>query len=379
MTEMDITDSAAWTPYLLSTLSVVVWRSAQLLLGIGTVALAGLYYKQDSLLYFPEIGNMPRDPAQNPRGYRSPADHQIPFEDLRIICEDGVSLHAWLMFGERKTADNSSSSSSIPTIIFFHANAGNLGFRLPNAVQMMRRLQVNILMVEYRGYGRSDEVTPSESGLTLDGQTALRFVQNHPKIDPTNIFLFGRSLGGAVTFATAQYAQENSNGSKDGTSNTYIHPLKGVIVENTFTSIPDMVDALMPLVAKFKSLILAIRWNSLAIVPTLTCPILYLAGSRDEIVPHSQMLKLHQSAVRSALNQLHVIHRGTHNESWSQGGEMYWDAITSFLAGAISVGAKNNNNNVHSAEAITVATVKTTTTTSYAAASDVGDASKKEL
>lgn len=334
----EMSTESHWSSLLFSAMSVVAWRSLQLMLGIGTLTLAGLYFKQDSLLYFPEIGNMPRDPARNPRGYRSPADYKLPYEDLRITCEDGVSIHAWLIFSLK----NDSSSSSTPTIIFYHANAGNMGFRLPNAIQMLQRLEVNILMVEYRGYGRSDKVAPNESGLKLDGEAVLNFLQNHPKIDPANVFLFGRSLGGAVTFATAQYAQQNSNGK--GSNN--ILPLKGVIVENTFTSIPDMVDHLMPLVAKFKSLILAIRWNSMAIVPTLACPVLYLAGSRDEIVPHSQMLKLHELTTRSALNRLHVIHRGTHNESWSQGGEMYWDAFKSFLAGAISISNYDDNDHI---------------------------------
>ena len=351
-------ESKAWASLLLSTMSVVAWRSFQLLLGFGTLTLAGLYFKQDSLLYFPEIGNMPRDPARNPRGYRSPADYQLPYEDIRIVCEDGVSLHAWLMFRGKNT---SLTSSTTPTIIFFHANAGNMGIRLPNAIQMLRRLEVNILMVEYRGYGQSDNVAPNELGLKLDGQATLRYVQNHPKIDPTNVFLFGRSLGGAVTFATAEYAQENSNGR--GTND--INPLKGVIVENTFTSIPDMVDHLLPLVAKVKSLILAIQWNTMAIVPTLACPVLYLAGSSDEIVPHSHMLKLHQLTTRSMLNRLHVINLGTHNESWSQGGEMYWDAFKSFLAGAISISKNDNNVQIrHQSEVIP---------------SEVGESIKKEL
>lgn len=352
------TDARPLASFLLNTMSVVAWRSLQLLFGFGALALAGLYFKQDSLLYHPEIGGMPRDPARNPRGYRSPAEYQFPFEEIRILCEDGVSLHAWLIL--RGKNNPSSPTSSTPTIIFFHANAGNMGFRLPNAIQMLQKLDVNVLMVEYRGYGRSDNVPPSESGLKLDGQATLRYAQNHPDIDPANIFLFGRSLGGAVTFATAQYAQENSNGR--GSNN--IHPLKGIIVENTFTSIPDMVDHLMPLVAKFKSIILAIRWNSRAIVPTLSYPVLYLAGSRDEIVPHSQMLKLHELTTRSALNRLHVINRGMHNDSYIRGGEMYWDAFKSFLAGAISISSKI----VHDYQSDVAIS-----------GSKVGDGSKKEL
>jgi hypothetical protein len=38
-----------------------------------------------------------------------------------------------------------------PTIIFFHGNAGNIGLRLPNALQMLQYLNVNVLLVEYRG------------------------------------------------------------------------------------------------------------------------------------------------------------------------------------------------------------------------------------
>ena len=337
MAKSDDMNTTKLSSLLFTAVSVIAWRSLQLLFGIGTLTLAGLYWKQDSLLYFPEIGTLPRNPARNPRGYRSPAEYKIPFDDIYIPCEDGVSIHAWLL----RRRKNDSLPSATPTIIFFHGNAGNMGIRLPNAVQMFQRLEVNVLMVDYRGYGRSDKVSPNESGLILDGQAVLRYVQNHPDIDPTNVFLFGRSLGGAVTFATAQYAQENSNGK--GAND--IHPLKGIIVENTFTSIPDMVDHLMPLVAKFKSFILAIRWNSIAIVPTLKCPVFYLAGSRDEIVPHSQMLKLHQLTTLSALNRLHVINRGTHNESWSQGGDIYWDAFKSFLAGAISISSNDDNAN----------------------------------
>lgn len=349
MTETD----TSYASYFLGTMSIVIWRSGQLLIGLTTVVLAGLYFKQDSLLYHPEIGNMPRDPAKNPRGYRSPADYKIPFEDVQIICDDGVKVHAWLMFGggSASTSVSISGVSTLPTIVFFHGNAGNIGFRLPNMVHMIRRLEVNILMVEYRGYGRSDSsVSPSEAGIKLDGQAALRFIQNHPKIDPTNIFIFGRSLGGAAAFATAHYAQKKDN-------NDIIHPLKGVIVENTFTSIADMVDALMPLVAKVKNLVLAIGWNSLEIVPSLECPILYLAGSDDEIVPHSHMLTLHKNTVKSSLNRLHVIQYGTHNESWTQGGETYWEAFASFLAGALSI-----TNTAHSVDSAVDPTYPSSTT-----------------
>jgi pimeloyl-ACP methyl ester carboxylesterase len=213
--------------------------------------------------------------------------------------------------------------NNLPTLVFFHGNAGNIGLRLPNALQMLQYLNANILMVEYRGYGESDSVTPSEQGLKLDAQAALKFILKHDKIDASKIFLFGRSLGGAVAFDLAQYAEQHRL------------PLAGVIVENTFKSIGEMVDHMMPYIAPLKALVLRMRWDSSSIVPHLQVPVLYLAGAKDDLVPHSHMLQLHKSTTRSRLNKIHIIRDGTHNETWTQGGQEYWDAIQSFLAAAV--------------------------------------------
>jgi abhydrolase domain-containing protein 13 len=290
---------------------------------LGSLLVTLLYFKQESLLYFPEIGGIPRRPEGNPRKYRSPAEHQIHFEDVKIPCADGVQIHAWLMLRTQPGQKN-----PLPTFVYFHGNAGNIGLRLPNAIQMMQYLNVNILLVEYRGYGNSDNVSPNEAGLKLDGQAALKFVQKHPDLDKSKIFLFGRSLGGAVAFSLAEYAQQRQI------------PIGGVIVENTFTSIPAMVDHLMPYVAPLKGLILKMKWDSEVIVPSLQCPVLYLAGAADQLVPHPHMLTLHRQTKQSKLNKLHVVPNGTHNETWMQGGQEYWMAIRSFLADAIEANSK---------------------------------------
>lgn len=201
------------------------------------------------------------------------SQHQIQFESHKIECADGVSIHAWLLFRDKDRSQN------LPTLVFFHGNAGNIGLRLPNALQMIQYLNANVFMVEYRGYGESDSVSPSEAGLKLDAEAALRFITKHPSIDASNVFLFGRSLGGAVALHLAEYAQHQRL------------PLAGVIVENTFTNIAEMVDHLMPLIAPLKYLVLRIKWDSLPIVSKLHVPVLYLAGARDELVPHHHMLR----------------------------------------------------------------------------------------
>ena len=322
-TVLDTTASSSTASSFLDTVSLIVWRMSSLVVGLGVVVGGLLYFKQESMLYFPEVGGIPRRPRDNPRRYRSPEEHQIPFESHQIRCEDGVHIHAWLLLRHDKSATNHDDSQKLPTLVFFHGNAGNIGLRLPNSLQMLQYLNANILMVEYRGYGDSDSVKPNEAGLKLDGQAALRFIQQHDKIDPSRVFLFGRSLGGAVAFDLAMYAQNNKM------------PLAGVIVENTFMSISQMVDHLMPIVAPFKSLVLRMDWNSYRIVPHLTMPVLYLAGANDQLVPHSHMKQLHKSTTSSSLAKMHVVRGGTHNETWIQGGQDYWDAIVSFMKSAM--------------------------------------------
>jgi len=292
-----------------------LWRFGTVVGGLLTVAVGLLYAKQDSLLYFPAIGEVPRRPGQNPRGYRSPAEHQIPYETHMIRCSDGVSIHSWLLLHPH------SLEKKVPTLLFFHGNAGNIGLRLPNALQMFKYLEANVLMVEYRGYGDSDDCTPSEAGLKLDAEAALQFIRTHTKVDPNRIFAFGRSLGGAVAFHLAQYAERNGI------------PLAGILVENTFLSISSMVDALMPFVAPLKPLVLTLDWNSGKIAPQLRVPVLYLAGKEDELVPPYHMQELYEaSAKASPCARIHVVERGTHNDTWLKGGKRYWEVIRIFLS-----------------------------------------------
>ena len=117
--------------------SVVLQGLMKLTVRVGTFALslsailvATLYIKQDSLLYFPEISGLPRRPNDNPARYRSPEEHQVPYEDLYIECEDGVNIHAWLIM-------RTNGKNDLPTLIFFHGNAGNIGLRIPNALHMV--------------------------------------------------------------------------------------------------------------------------------------------------------------------------------------------------------------------------------------------------
>jgi pimeloyl-ACP methyl ester carboxylesterase len=77
--------------------------------------------------------------------------------------------------------------------------------------------------------------------LKLDSEAALKYLLSRDDLDGTKIIAFGRSLGGAVAIDIAA---------------TYPKHVSALIVENTFTSILDMVDVLFPVLSFFKPLCL---------------------------------------------------------------------------------------------------------------------------
>eukprot|EP00344_Euplotes_crassus_P007281 CAMPEP_0196999336 /NCGR_PEP_ID=MMETSP1380-20130617/4556_1 /TAXON_ID=5936 /ORGANISM="Euplotes crassus, Strain CT5" /LENGTH=258 /DNA_ID=CAMNT_0042416243 /DNA_START=140 /DNA_END=916 /DNA_ORIENTATION=+ len=246
-------------------------------------------------------------PEQNPATFKSPTEHEMEFEDVYVTTKDHIKLHGWFI----KTEQDPKSS---PTIIFFHANAGNIGFRLPNIVGLVKKSEVNVLIVGYRGYGHS-QGKPTEADLKMDTQSVFDWALEHEQINNDKIYLFGRSLGGAVATYLASKTQDK---------------IKGLILENTFTSIPDMVDHIFKYLSALKGLILRIEWNSLELIKELKVPILFISGQADQLIPPFQMQTLYSNAKKSVKTEMMEIEHGTHNESWMQAGDVYFHRIKDF-------------------------------------------------
>ncbi|KAJ3441444.1 protein abhd13 [Anaeramoeba flamelloides] len=130
-------------------------------------------------------------------------------------------------------------------------------------------LQLNVLLVEYRGFGKS-ESKPSEKGVKRDAEAALQYLFKCEKIDTSKIIIFGRSLGGAVAI---HLAASHPNDER----------IKAVIVENTFTDITNMSIHLFKFVKYFKFLI-NLKFDSINYISKITQPILFLSGKMDTLV-----------------------------------------------------------------------------------------------
>jgi len=175
-----------------------------------------------------------------------------------------VRLHGWWI---RRIG----SGDDDPVLLFFHGNAGNLSHRAELLFELAIRVPARVFVVGYRGYGRS-EGRPSEDGLYRDARAAWRHLTGEGGLPPDRIVIFGKSLGGAVAIDLA----------------TEVDP-GGLIVESSFTSIPDMAGKHYPFVPKF---MVRTRMNSLAKITTISCPKLFIHSKADRVVPYALGRKL---------------------------------------------------------------------------------------
>eukprot|EP01097_Dermamoeba_algensis_P006062 TRINITY_DN381_c0_g2_i1.p1 TRINITY_DN381_c0_g2~~TRINITY_DN381_c0_g2_i1.p1 ORF type:complete len:282 (-),score=58.21 TRINITY_DN381_c0_g2_i1:111-956(-) len=252
------------------------------ILGVGAL-LASIYYLQDKLLYFPQI------PADAKSFFYPPHEFGLAnnFEEVFINTIDGVKLQAYVI--------RNVPSRNSPTVIMFHGNAGNLSYRL-GIMKKFLDLGCNSVILSYRGYGKSEGV-PSEKGLQIDAQTILDYVLSREDLNH-QIVIHGQSLGGAVAIDLA--SKQHSK-------------LAAIMLENTFTSIPDMIDVVMPIFKPVKFLCNN-RWDSINKIGKIPLPILFLCAKRDQVVPPQMSQDLLVAATSAKVREITFFPDGTHDD-----------------------------------------------------------------
>ncbi|CDJ52983.1 phospholipase/carboxylesterase domain containing protein, putative [Eimeria brunetti] len=258
-------------------------------------------------------------PDKNPKGLHHPGERNLPFDDVYIRTSDGLTLHGWLL--------RQPNALKAPTFLYFHGNAGNIGFRLPNLELMFRMVGVNILIVSYRGYGYS-EGSPTEEGVYTDAEAALDFLLENGTVNNKDIFVFGRSIGGAVAIELAKRRSDE---------------LKGIVVENTFTSLLEMLYIVFPFLSPFNLLVKAVQRMYMLNdekVRTLELPVLFISGRRDTLVPPSHMDVLY-STCGARIKMREDVENGDHNDTWEVGGQSYYNRLREFVQVALSESASS--------------------------------------
>jgi fermentation-respiration switch protein FrsA (DUF1100 family) len=230
----------------------------------------------------------------------SPEASGMAYGRVEIASTDGVRLTAWLI---------PSPDTSRLWLLYLHGNAGNIGTpgNIENYAQL-RRLGLNILAVDYRGYGGSSG-EPSEQGLYDDARASYEYLRTAHHIPPTHILVYGYSLGSAVAVDVASTC-----------------PIAGLMIEGSFTSILDVGQEHYPF--------LPVRWiarnkyDSREKIRNVTVPKLFLHARDDQTIPLHFGRELFALA-REPKTFLEV--RGGHDDAHTVDPVLFYGGIQMFL------------------------------------------------
>ncbi|MGE5337579.1 MAG: alpha/beta hydrolase [Gemmatimonadota bacterium] len=239
-------------------------------------------------------------------GDREPPAGGTAFE---LPLAGGGHLHAWYV---------PAAEAGAPTVLFLHGARRNLSGSYAR-VELLRSLGFNVLAIDYRGFGRSTALLPSEQSAREDTRRAFEeLIRRQP--DPARRFVYGYSLGGALAIDLAADV--------DG--------IGGLIVESTFTSIPDLVRASRWNWIPLLDVIVTQEFDSMQKIAQVDEPLLLIHGTADRVVPHEMSDRLYAAAanVLPDLRRLVKIDGATHWNAALGGGEAYARAVREFVLAA---------------------------------------------
>jgi uncharacterized protein len=160
-------------------------------------------------------------------------------EEVWFTAADGTRLHGWFFQSE--------SQPETATIIYFHGNITNTDW----VGQRLARRGFDVLLFDYRGYGKSEGDVGAESGLYAVGDAALAFVINQKGARPDRVVLYGQSLG---TTVAADIASRQNVGA--------------VILESGLSSASSVGRAALPWLPAWLHVLATNRFESAKVVPS---------------------------------------------------------------------------------------------------------------
>ncbi|MCI0681899.1 MAG: alpha/beta hydrolase [Gemmataceae bacterium] len=247
--------------------------------------LAGCLSVENALVYHPRPGEQP---------YELPP---APNEEIALVLADGAKLHARWAPHPRATS----------TVLFFHGNGGNIDGWGQAVREVWQQLDASVLIVDYPGYGHS-EGKPSEAGCYAAADAAYRWLVEQQHVPPERIIVWGESLGGAVAVELASR-----------------QPHRALVLVRTFTSLPEVADDQLPLLAS--SLFLTNRFPSVERIGLCKSPVFIASAEKDRIIQPRHGQRLHAACTAPA--ELCVLRGIGHDEPLPYG---FYAAVRSFLA-----------------------------------------------
>jgi uncharacterized protein len=127
----------------------------------------------------------------------TPASVGLKYDDIQFdATETGVlQLDGWWIPG--------GGEASTDSLLFLHGGSGSLSDVLPQ-LQVLHNLGLNIFAFDYRGFGKSRNMHPSEESTYEDADAAWRYLTETRHLSPFTIVLDGEGLGAAIAAETTR-------------------------------------------------------------------------------------------------------------------------------------------------------------------------------
>lgn len=251
-----------------------------------------LYFQQTRFIFFPSS-----------KVETTPRFLNLHYEEvwipIQIQSHQVEYIHSWWL---------RPNQSNGKVVLYLHGNGINIGANIANASRFYQ-LGFSVLLIDYRGYGNSRGRFPNERRVCEDAAIAWNYLVHQRKIAPSQIFIYGHSLGGAIAIDLAIKQPEAA----------------GLIVESSFTSIRQVV-AYRNIFRMFPvGLILTQRFESIQKVPQLKMPILFIHGISDITIPAFMSEELYAAAPEP--KRLLLVSDGGHNNIAEVAAAEYLQAV----------------------------------------------------
>ncbi len=260
------------------------------------------YYLEPKLIF----------PAPTNYSHSTPADLNLPFDDLHIPVDASSQIHAWWIPAEKQSAK---------VILYFHGN----GYVLESEVVRtpahealpLHQTGANLLLVDYRGYGGSSPVQTNGPRSAEDARAAMRYLIEQRHLAPSDIYIAGWSIGSGVA---TQLAVESPHSA-------------GLILLSPISSVYDVANQDL----LYSTLLRPSQWidnannfeNKNKIV-SVHIPVLIVSGTADTIAYPWMPRLLYDRAKQP--KALHMLDGVEHDDLWDKGGGTLVGYIRTFVS-----------------------------------------------
>lgn len=252
----------------------------------------------------------------HPEKYREGATWRLPRggEEVWFETRTGARLHGWFV--------RSQTGEAVATVLYFHGNGGNLSYTGWLGEELSSR-GFDVLLFDYKGYGRSEGASTGEASLYEDADAAYDYLVRTRGVAPERIALYGQSLG---TAAAADLASRRT--------------CAALILESGLSSAREMAALVFPVGSGVLHRAARNRFETTRKLAQINRPVLVAHGERDEVIPARQGRALYEAAREP--KRLIVLPDAGHNDLVALGGDVYLDEIASFIKTSLPAVEDNN-------------------------------------